>query len=69
MILYALLISIQSCIDVAHHLVAQLGLRQPGSYREAFEILQQAGYLEEKLSQKLGIWQVSETFWSMPIGG
>lgn len=53
MILHALLLSIQACIDIAHHLIANLGLPRPGSYRESFSILASHGYLDEQTGEVL----------------
>lgn len=53
MVLHAMLLSIQASIDIAHHLIAQRGLRPPATYREAFEILAEAGVLPAELSQEL----------------
>jgi uncharacterized protein YutE (UPF0331/DUF86 family) len=53
MVLHAMLLSIQAGIDIAHHLIAQRGLRPPATYREAFEILAEAGVLPGELSEEL----------------
>ena len=37
MVLHALLISIQSAIDIVNHIIAEKGFRKPSSYRETFE--------------------------------
>jgi len=50
MVLHALLVTIQSCIDIANHLIAEFHLRRPETYRESFEILTEA----ELISQELG---------------
>lgn len=53
MVLYAMLLSIQTAIDIANHLIAQKGLRTPATYREAFEILTEAGVLAGELGEEL----------------
>ena len=53
MILHALLITIQSCIDITHHLISHLGLPKPNSYHESFEILSSYGYLNEEVAKEL----------------
>jgi len=44
MVLHAMLVTIQACIDIANHIVAERRLRRPATYSEAFEIL-----VEEKV--------------------
>jgi len=53
MILHALLISIQSAIDIANHIIADKGFRKPSTYRESFEILYEEGLIPKNLSDKL----------------
>ncbi len=53
MVLHAMLLSIQAAIDIAHHLIAQRGLRTPATYREAFEILSEAAVLPVELGDDL----------------
>ena len=53
MTLHAMLVSIQCVIELANQLMAQHGLRHPESYREAFELLTEAGILPQDLSDKL----------------
>jgi uncharacterized protein YutE (UPF0331/DUF86 family) len=53
MVLHAMLISIQSAIDIASHLISLNGLRRPGTYREAFDLLGQAGIISEELADEL----------------
>ncbi len=45
--------SCEASIDLAMHLVASKGLGIPQSSREAFDLLQQAGIIDELLAQKL----------------
>lgn len=49
----ALQLAIQVCLDVAAHLVAELGLRPPDEYRQTFVRLGEAGVLEPELAQRL----------------
>ena len=53
MILHALLISIQSAIDIANHIIADKGFRKPSTYHESFEILYKEGLIPKNLSDKL----------------
>jgi len=53
MVLHALLISIQSAIDIANHIIAEKGLRKPSTYRESFEILYEEGLIPKGLSENL----------------
>jgi uncharacterized protein YutE (UPF0331/DUF86 family) len=45
--------SCEASIDLAMHLVASKSLGIPQSSREAFDLLQQAGIIDEHLAQKL----------------
>jgi uncharacterized protein YutE (UPF0331/DUF86 family) len=53
MVLHALLISIQSAIDIANHIIAEKGFRKPSTYRETFEILYEEKLISKKLSDEL----------------
>ena len=53
MVLHALLISIQSAIDIANHIIAEKGFRKPSTYRESFEILYEEGLIPKGLSENL----------------
>lgn len=50
----ALQLAIQACIDIAAHLVAELGLRTPEDYRDTFRGLADADLLDKDLAQRLG---------------
>ncbi len=39
MVLHAMLISVQSAIDIAYPLISLNALRRPGTYREAFDLI------------------------------
>ncbi|MBD3335480.1 MAG: DUF86 domain-containing protein [Candidatus Eisenbacteria bacterium] len=43
-------------IDLAHHLIADRGLKTPGTYREAFQILHEAGVLTEDVARSMESW-------------
>ena len=45
--------AIETCVDVATHVIADLRLRIPATYAEAFEILAEAGLLEPDLEQAM----------------
>jgi len=53
MVLHALLISIQSAIDIATYVIAENGLKKPSTYRETFEILEEAQIIPEDLANDL----------------
>lgn len=53
MALHAMLVSIQSSINIANHIIADKGLRKPLTYREAFKILNEAEILSENLAERL----------------
>lgn len=48
-----LYLSIQSILDISHHLVAWLQLRKPLDYEEVFQILGEARILPEELIRVL----------------
>jgi len=53
MVLHVMLISIQSAIDIANHIIADKGLRKPSTYRESFEILYEERLIPKVLSDRL----------------
>ncbi len=53
MVLHAMLVAIQSSIDIANHIIAENKLRRPDSYKEAFEILKEKGFIAGQLSEML----------------
>ena len=53
MVLHALLLATQASIDIGNHLIAELHLERPETYRETFEILNRAGILSDSLSRGL----------------
>jgi uncharacterized protein YutE (UPF0331/DUF86 family) len=50
---YYLLISIECCLDIAHHLIASGRFRFPEDYADAFQVLYEQGILPEPLAQRL----------------
>ncbi|MDG6251134.1 HepT-like ribonuclease domain-containing protein [Methanocalculus sp.] len=53
MVMHAMMISIQSSIDIAADIIADGKLEKPGSYREAFEILGKHSIISERSVQDL----------------
>ncbi|TAJ43712.1 type VII toxin-antitoxin system HepT family RNase toxin [Methanofollis fontis] len=53
MVFHAMMVGIQSAIDIATDLIAEERLRRPASYRETFEILRENGILPEPLTRDL----------------
>ncbi len=53
MVFHAMMVGIQSAIDIATDLIAEERLRRPASYRETFEILCENGILPEPLASEL----------------
>jgi len=56
MVLFAMYRAVQACIDLAHHIVADEGLRVPAGYRAAFESLREAGWVDDDLAARLAGW-------------
>lgn len=53
MVLHAMLVSIQSSIDIAAYIIAQNGFEKPSTYRETFEILGREKILKRELADEL----------------
>jgi len=53
MVLHALLVTIQACINIAHRLIAQRCLRHPATYRETFEVLAEANIIPLELADRV----------------
>lgn len=53
MVLHAMLVAVQSSIDISNHLIAEKKLKKPLTYREAFEILHEAGLISLPLSESM----------------
>ena len=52
-ILFNLQIAIQNCIDIAAHIISEEGLGVPGSTSEMFYVLEENGYLDGRLTEKM----------------
>lgn len=50
---YRLIVAIESCIDIAEHVIASEGLRSPDSFAEAFAVLGEAGFFDQDLAADL----------------
>lgn len=53
MVLHAMLVAVQSAIDIANRIISEKNLKRPDSYREVFEILKSAGVIDASLSRSL----------------
>lgn len=52
-ILFNLQKAIQNCIDIAAHIISEEGLGVPGSTNEMFYQLEESGYLDADLTEKM----------------
>jgi len=50
---YYLQVSIESCIDVAQHVISSEGFRPPNDYADTFTVLAERGILEHDFSERL----------------
>jgi uncharacterized protein YutE (UPF0331/DUF86 family) len=50
---YYLQVSIESCLDVANHIIAAEGFRAPKDFADAFKVLEENEVLDEELGMKL----------------
>jgi uncharacterized protein YutE (UPF0331/DUF86 family) len=48
-----LLVAIEACLDIAHHVVAREELRRPVDHRDLFRILAEAGVVSPDLAARL----------------
>lgn len=46
----------EAILDIAHHVISDLALRQPATYRETMQVLGQEGLLAEDTAAKLADW-------------
>ncbi|HXO42121.1 MAG TPA: DUF86 domain-containing protein [Thermoanaerobaculia bacterium] len=46
----------ESVLDISHHVIADQGYRQAGSYKDAIDVLQQEGLLDADLAGRLKRW-------------
>lgn len=51
--LFNIQMAVQNCIDLAAHIISEQGLGVPASYNEMFYILEENGYFEKELTEKL----------------
>ena len=56
MVLHALSIAAQVCVDLALHVGADGGLPQPATYQGAFRNLAAAGVVDPDLARRLAAW-------------
>lgn len=52
---YHFVVTIEACVDIAHHLIASERLRAPRDNADSFGALQEAGLVEEALARKLAL--------------
>jgi uncharacterized protein YutE (UPF0331/DUF86 family) len=48
---YYLQVSIETCINIANHIIATEKLRAPKDYKDSFKVLNEAGILSDDLTQ------------------
>ena len=46
-------LAVENCTDLAAHIISEEGLGVPGSASEMFYILEENGYLDQKLTEKM----------------
>lgn len=49
-------LSCECLLDLTQHVIAQMGFRQPGDYKDSIEVLHQEGILEPELAERLKGW-------------
>lgn len=49
-------VAVETCLDLAHHLIADRGWPTPSTHREAFRILAKEGVLDEQLAERMAGW-------------
>ncbi|NPV08228.1 MAG: DUF86 domain-containing protein [Anaerolineae bacterium] len=50
---YYLQVSVETCINIANHIIASEGLRSPHDYKDSFTVLNEAGVLPNDLTRRL----------------
>jgi uncharacterized protein YutE (UPF0331/DUF86 family) len=50
---YYLQVSIETCINIAHHIIATEKLRAPTDYRDSFRVLDEVGIVPHTLARKM----------------
>ncbi len=53
MVLYPITMAIQSCVDIANHIIAERSFRRPEENTEVFKILAEKGILEVDFANEL----------------
>lgn len=43
-------------LDIAHHVISERGYRQPVSYKDAIDVLREAGHLDASLASRIQNW-------------
>ena len=51
--LFNIQMAVQNCIDIAAHIISEQGLGVPASYNEMFYTLEENGYFENELTEKM----------------
>jgi uncharacterized protein YutE (UPF0331/DUF86 family) len=64
---YYLQVSIETCINIANHLIATEQLRAPKDYKDSFAVLNEAGVLPDGLTQTMRELAGHETFAHPPF--
>jgi uncharacterized protein YutE (UPF0331/DUF86 family) len=52
-VIFNIQLAVQSCIDIAAHIISEEGLGVPGSTSEMFYLLEESGYLDRDLAEKM----------------
>jgi uncharacterized protein YutE (UPF0331/DUF86 family) len=52
-VLFNIQMAIQNCIDIAAHIISDEGLGIPGSTNEMFYLLEENGYLNNEITEKM----------------
>jgi len=52
-ILFNIQMAVQNCIDIAAHIISDEGLGVPGSTNEMFYLLEENGYLNNEITEKM----------------
>ena len=50
---YYLQVSIETCINIANHIIATERLRAPRDYKDSFQILNETGILSDEITRKM----------------
>ncbi|MBP7146539.1 MAG: DUF86 domain-containing protein [Acidobacteria bacterium] len=43
-------------VDLAHHIISDLGLRQPSNYKDAMAVLAEAAAIPQELAERMKLW-------------